>query len=59
MSRAVLLLCLLCVSACGVQGELYRPNDAKPDPSKRERNQKTYPFPQQAPDEQEIMPDLI
>ncbi|MCH2547490.1 MAG: lipoprotein [Alphaproteobacteria bacterium] len=58
--RALIIMTLLAsLAACGVQGDLYRPTDPKPDPKKRERGLKTHPFPDQPPEEQEVMPDLI
>lgn len=58
MTRLVLLLSLLSLTACGVQGDLYRPSEPKPNPKQRERNTKTYPFPERPPEEQEVMPDM-
>jgi predicted small lipoprotein YifL len=58
MNRFIMLLCVLAVAGCGVQGELYRPTDAKPDPKTR-KEQTRHPFPDQPPEEQEVMPDLI
>jgi predicted small lipoprotein YifL len=58
MSRILALLCFVALAGCGVQGDLYRPSEPKPDPRKREREQQTHPFPQQQPEEQGIMPDM-
>lgn len=59
MMRIVLLISLLALAACGVQGDLYRPSDPKPAPKRHDRVIKTHPFPDQPPEEQEVMPDLI
>ena len=58
--RLILLLCMLLpLTACGVKGPLYRPSDSKPDPKTKHERNVIHPFPDQLPEEQEIMPDLI
>ena len=51
------VMLLLSVTACGVEGDLYRPEDPKPKPERKK--EMPHPYPRTAPEEQDIMPDLI
>lgn len=59
MSRCLLIIGLLSLSACGVQGDLYLPD--QPRPPKRDRSTAPIPspYPEQPPEEQEVLPDVI
>ena len=56
MIRCIALLALFSITACGVQGDLYLPDQ---QPPKRDRNTTPTPFPEQPREEQGILPDVI
>lgn len=56
MIRCIVFLALLSVAACGVQGDLYLPDQ---QPPKRDRNVTPTPFPEQSREEQGIMPEAL
>ena len=56
MIRSIAFLVLFSVTACGVQGDLYLPDQ---QPPKRDRNATPTPFPEQPREEQGIMPEAL
>jgi predicted small lipoprotein YifL len=57
MSRVILCVLLFSLSACGVQGSLYLP-DEQPMP-KRDREKMPAPYPERPEQEDTILPDVI
>lgn len=59
IKRLPMLFALLSLAACGVQGDLYRPEEPRPAPrAKSQPDALPNPFPERPPEEQEIMPDM-